>query len=174
MLARNAGRDALALPVRRGGSLQEIDGPFFDILMTKEKLGKKKKKIANMRIIHTSDWHLGAKLHEQDRAEDQAAFLSDLRALMQSHGADVLLISGDVFVSDINADAIILIRLKDGADKAGVIASLETYLESVKSNTQSYSPENYAKTAQSEVSEASDGTIYLIITENYSSAVSKL
>ena len=75
---------------------------------------------------------------------------------------------------DINADAIILIRLKDGADKAGVIASLGTYLESVKSNTQSYSPENYAKTAQSEVSEASDGTIYLIITENYSSAVSKL
>lgn len=75
---------------------------------------------------------------------------------------------------DINADAIILIRLKDGADKAGVIASLETYLESVKSNTQSYSPENYAKTAQSEVAEASDGTIYLIITENYSSAVSKL
>ena len=75
---------------------------------------------------------------------------------------------------DINADAIILIRLKDGADKAGVIASLETYLESVKSNTQSYSPENYAKTAQSEVSEASDGTIYLIITENYSSAVSNL
>ena len=50
-----------------------------------------------MRIIHTSDWHLGAKLHEQDRAEDQAAFLSDLRALMQSHGAEVLLISGDVF-----------------------------------------------------------------------------
>ena len=50
-----------------------------------------------MTIIHTSDWHLGAKLHEQDRAEDQAAFLSDLRALMQSHGAEVLLISGDVF-----------------------------------------------------------------------------
>lgn len=50
-----------------------------------------------MTILHTSDWHLGAKLHEQDRAEDQAAFLNDLRALMQSQSADVLLISGDVF-----------------------------------------------------------------------------
>lgn len=46
---------------------------------------------------------------------------------------------------DINADAIILIRLKDGADKAGVIASLETYLESVKSNRSHIRPKTTQK-----------------------------
>lgn len=50
-----------------------------------------------MTVVHTSDWHLGAKLHEQDRAEDHAAFLKDLKTLMQNRCADVLLITGDVF-----------------------------------------------------------------------------
>ena len=28
-----------------------------------------------MKIIHTSDWHLGARLKEEDRAEEHKAFL---------------------------------------------------------------------------------------------------
>lgn len=35
-----------------------------------------------MRILHTSDWHLGALLHEQSRLPEQAAFLDWLKQLM--------------------------------------------------------------------------------------------
>ena len=28
-----------------------------------------------MKIIHTSDWHLGARLHEEERAPEHQAFL---------------------------------------------------------------------------------------------------
>lgn len=50
-----------------------------------------------MKIIHTSDWHLGSKLHDQDRAEDHAAFLKWLGETMKVEKPDVLLVTGDVF-----------------------------------------------------------------------------
>ena len=50
-----------------------------------------------MTVIHTSDWHLGAKLHEQDRAEEHRQFLKALAELVQSESADAVVISGDVF-----------------------------------------------------------------------------
>lgn len=50
-----------------------------------------------MKIIHTSDWHLGAKLHDQDRAGDHAAFLKWLGETVRAERPDVLLVTGDVF-----------------------------------------------------------------------------
>lgn len=50
-----------------------------------------------MKIIHTSDWHLGAKLHEQDRGEDHRAFLAFLATLIAEEKPDALVVSGDVF-----------------------------------------------------------------------------
>ncbi|MCB9549492.1 MAG: exonuclease SbcCD subunit D C-terminal domain-containing protein [Myxococcales bacterium] len=50
-----------------------------------------------MRLIHTSDWHLGHTLREQSRAEEHDAFLAWL--LDQLDDADALLIAGDVFDS---------------------------------------------------------------------------
>lgn len=66
----------------------------------------------------------------------------------------------------VNADTIILIKLADGADLNAICETLDGYLTSVKDNTQSYSPVNYAKTQNSAVTIAGE-YIYLIITSEY-------
>lgn len=50
-----------------------------------------------MRLIHTSDWHLGQTLHEFDRSYEHAAFLDWLLALIDAERPDALLIAGDIF-----------------------------------------------------------------------------
>ncbi len=50
-----------------------------------------------MRLIHTSDWHLGQTLHGQDRDYEHAQFLAWLLDQLVAHSADALLIAGDVF-----------------------------------------------------------------------------
>lgn len=50
-----------------------------------------------MKILHTSDWHLGHRLHEQSQYDEQFLFLQWLEKYIQSQKIDVLLISGDVF-----------------------------------------------------------------------------
>lgn len=50
-----------------------------------------------MRLIHTSDWHLGQTLHGQDRDFEHAAFLAWLLDTLVEQRADALLIAGDVF-----------------------------------------------------------------------------
>ena len=50
-----------------------------------------------MRILHTADWHLGARLVERDRLPEHAAFLDWLIETLRSEKIDALLLSGDVF-----------------------------------------------------------------------------
>jgi exonuclease SbcD len=50
-----------------------------------------------LRVLHTSDWHLGHTLHELPRAEEHAAFLAWLLDAIRAHAADSLLVSGDIF-----------------------------------------------------------------------------
>lgn len=50
-----------------------------------------------MKIIHTSDWHLGARLHERERTDDHKRFLAFLRSLVESERPDALVVAGDVF-----------------------------------------------------------------------------
>lgn len=50
-----------------------------------------------MRLIHTSDWHLGQTLHGQDRDYEHAAFLAWLLDTLETQQADALLIAGDIF-----------------------------------------------------------------------------
>ena len=50
-----------------------------------------------MKVVHTSDWHLGAKLHDRDRSGDHAAFLAFLLEVLASERPDALIVSGDVF-----------------------------------------------------------------------------
>ena len=52
-----------------------------------------------MRVLHTSDWHLGARLCERDRIDEQEKFLDWLIELIGKHSVDILLISGDIFDS---------------------------------------------------------------------------
>ena len=50
-----------------------------------------------MRIIHTSDWHLGHTLHGLPREYEHACFLDWLLATIHEHAVDALIITGDVF-----------------------------------------------------------------------------
>jgi exonuclease SbcD len=50
-----------------------------------------------MRLIHTSDWHLGQTLHNYDRAYEHQCFLDWLVETIVNEQADALLIAGDVF-----------------------------------------------------------------------------
>lgn len=50
-----------------------------------------------MKIIHTSDWHLGRSLGEKKRYEEFSRFLDWLYDLLVSEEVEVLLIAGDVF-----------------------------------------------------------------------------
>jgi len=50
-----------------------------------------------MRVLHTSDWHLGQSLHGQDRDHEHSAFLAWLLARITALAPDALLIAGDIF-----------------------------------------------------------------------------
>ncbi len=50
-----------------------------------------------MRILHTSDWHLGRTLHGVDLLEHQAAHVDHLVELTRSEGVDAVLVAGDVY-----------------------------------------------------------------------------
>lgn len=52
-----------------------------------------------MRILHTADWHLGARLVERDRLNEHSRFLDWLIEVIRHESIDALLISGDVFDS---------------------------------------------------------------------------
>lgn len=52
-----------------------------------------------MRLLHTSDWHLGQTLHDFDRSYEHAQFLDWLLAQIEAEAPDALLIAGDVFDS---------------------------------------------------------------------------
>jgi DNA repair protein SbcD/Mre11 len=50
-----------------------------------------------MRVIHTSDWHLGQELHGFDRSVEHDAFLDWLAGQLIALDADALIITGDVY-----------------------------------------------------------------------------
>ncbi len=52
-----------------------------------------------MRILHTSDWHIGHRLYERRRLEEHRQFLDWLLMTLQENAIDVLLVAGDIFDS---------------------------------------------------------------------------
>lgn len=50
-----------------------------------------------MRILHTSDWHLGRMLEGRSRIEEQVQFIDELCGIVEAEGVDLVLIAGDVF-----------------------------------------------------------------------------
>ena len=50
-----------------------------------------------MRILHTSDWHLGQTLHEVSREDEHRRFLAWLLDTLAAEQADALIVAGDVF-----------------------------------------------------------------------------
>ena len=52
-----------------------------------------------MKILHTSDWHLGHTLYGYDRSEEQGAMIDQLADILRKEQPDALIVSGDVFHS---------------------------------------------------------------------------
>lgn len=50
-----------------------------------------------MKILHTSDWHLGKRLGELSRKEEQQAVLQEICAIADREKVDAVLIAGDLF-----------------------------------------------------------------------------
>jgi exonuclease SbcD len=66
-----------------------------------------------MRLIHTSDWHLGRTLHGEPLLEQQRGFLDWLAGVAVDRSADAILVAGDVYDRAIpSTDAVALL---DGA-----------------------------------------------------------
>ncbi|TCV94351.1 exonuclease subunit SbcD [Biostraticola tofi] len=50
-----------------------------------------------MRIIHTSDWHLGQSFFTKSRAREHRAFLQWLVTQVSEHQVDAIIVAGDIF-----------------------------------------------------------------------------
>ncbi|QKW26486.1 exonuclease SbcCD subunit D [Streptomyces seoulensis] len=50
-----------------------------------------------MRLLHTSDWHLGRSFHRVSMLDAQAAFLGHLTATVRERDVDAVVVSGDVY-----------------------------------------------------------------------------
>ena len=50
-----------------------------------------------MRILHTSDWHLGRSLAQESLLDDQAHLLEQVFQAIVEHRVDALIIAGDLF-----------------------------------------------------------------------------
>ncbi|NNG37508.1 exonuclease SbcCD subunit D [Nakamurella aerolata] len=60
-----------------------------------------------MRLLHTSDWHVGRTFHGRDLLEDQRSVLAAIAELVAEHRVDAVLIAGDLYDRAVpSADAI--------------------------------------------------------------------
>lgn len=58
-----------------------------------------------MRLLHTSDWHLGHTINDRRRDDEMEAFFSFLRETITNEKIEALLISGDIFDSSAPSNA---------------------------------------------------------------------
>lgn len=79
-----------------------------------------------MRILHTADWHLGKRLQDFNRHEEQVVVLNEIIQIADKGNVDLVLIAGDLFDTfnpDPKAEDLLystLKRLSDGGRRAVV------------------------------------------------------
>ena len=66
-----------------------------------------------MRLLHTSDWHLGRSFHGVGMLDAQRTFVDQLVGAVTEHGVDVVLVAGDVY--DRALPGVDVVRLLDEA-----------------------------------------------------------
>ncbi len=52
-----------------------------------------------MRILHTSDWHIGKKLMGRERYDEYVSVLNEICAIAENEGVELTLVAGDVYDS---------------------------------------------------------------------------
>jgi exonuclease SbcD len=50
-----------------------------------------------MKLLHTSDWHLGKRLEDFSRIEEQQAVLQEICEIADREQVDAVLVAGDLF-----------------------------------------------------------------------------
>ena len=50
-----------------------------------------------MKVLHTSDWHLGQQFYEHHRVQEHQHFLDWLVTTLQQQAIDLLLVAGDIY-----------------------------------------------------------------------------
>ena len=50
-----------------------------------------------MKILHTSDWHIGKRLAGKERLDEQCAVLNEIAEICGREGVDLVLVAGDIF-----------------------------------------------------------------------------
>ncbi|MEO6204489.1 MAG: exonuclease SbcCD subunit D [Mycobacteriales bacterium] len=81
-----------------------------------------------MRLLHTSDWHLGRTLHRADLRDAQAGFLDALVETARSEQVDAVLVAGDVYYRAVpSLDAVelceqALVRLRETGARVVLIS----------------------------------------------------
>ena len=81
-----------------------------------------------MKILHTSDWHIGKRLAGLERFDEQKAVLDEIAQICDSEGVELVLVAGDIFdtflpsaeAEDVFYDAV---RKIAGNDRSVVIIS---------------------------------------------------
>jgi exonuclease SbcD len=81
-----------------------------------------------MRLLHTSDWHLGRSLHRADLRAAQEAFLDHLVEVARAEKVDAILVAGDVYdraippVDGVQLCEDALLRLRDTGARVVLIS----------------------------------------------------
>src|SRR3954451_2093277 len=81
-----------------------------------------------MRLLHTSDWHLGRSLHRADLRDAQAGLLDGLVETVRSERVDAVLVAGDVYDRAVpSLDAVelcesVLVRLRETGARVVLIS----------------------------------------------------
>ena len=52
-----------------------------------------------MKLLHTSDWHVGRSIRGRSRAAEHEAVLSEIGSIARAEGVDAVLVVGDLFES---------------------------------------------------------------------------
>ncbi len=81
-----------------------------------------------MRILHTSDWHLGRSFHRVNLISEQSAYLDHLVEVVRSEQVDVVLVAGDVY--DRALPPVDVVQLLDEALARLVAAGAQVVLSS--------------------------------------------
>ena len=81
-----------------------------------------------MKILHTSDWHVGKRLMGRERLAEQAEVLDEMISLCESEQIELVLIAGDVFdtyTPQAEAEELFFSKIKKvaGSDRAVLIIS---------------------------------------------------
>ena len=76
-----------------------------------------------MRILHTSDWHLGRSFHREGMLTHQAAYVDHLVEVVERERVDLVVVAGDVYdraLPHVDAVRLAASRVTASDDASGV------------------------------------------------------